>query len=152
MFGLKRKKRSYKMLNQNFVLNREKNPRQHFETPKNTQFELQKHLEKIPVTDFSTETSGVPILEPKFEPIIETTNSKVVNEIAKGCYTCPNLPKDDTLVPLPKQHHAIDKQVIITKDPNIGINPETKQNIITGGFKNSKKAKKIKTVFDLHVN
>ena len=74
--GLKRLIVVYcRLLNQNFVLNREKHPIQHFETPKNTKFELQKHLEKIPVTDFSTETSGVPILEAKFEPIIESTNS-----------------------------------------------------------------------------
>ena len=150
MFGLYRKKRKNNFLNnRNFILNRENYSYQTFEAPKTTN-ELEKHLIKLPVENFSSESSGVDITKEKLEPVIENTNSKALDQFNKSVFTAKNLTNDETQVPPQIKRQPIDSQFIVThKDAN-DICPVVEQNLISTQFsshKNSKKRKK--NVYDL---
>ena len=147
MFSLQKRKHTRTFMDNRFILNRQKHVNQNFEEPKNnTSSQLEKHLVKIPVENFSNQASGVDIIKPQMNPIIETTNSKIVNEISKGI-KAENLCSDTTIVPEEKKQEPVDNNFIVTKKTNC-INPEVEQKLLHTVIKKSKKSKNHLTVYD----
>lgn len=148
MFSLRKRKHSKKFMDNKFMLNRQSHTSQTFEEPKDTQtLPLEKKLVKIPVQNFSDQATGVEILEPVIKPFVETSNSKIVNEISKGIKS-DDLSSNKNHVPEPTKQDPLDNTYIVTKRTNC-INPQVDQKLLhTSVKKSSKKSKKHLTVYD----
>ena len=130
------------------MLNRQRHTTQTFEEPKDSEtLPLEKKLVKFPVENFSDQASGVEIVEPVIKPLVETSNSKIVNEISKGI-KADDVCSNKNHVPEPTKKDPLDNNYIVTK-PNNCINPEVGQKLLhTSIKKSSKKSKKHLTVYD----
>lgn len=148
MFSLQKRRHSKHFMDNRYMLNRQTNTSQTFEEPKDSQtLPLEKKLVKFPVEHFSDQVSGVDIIEPVIKPLVESSNSKIVNDISKGI-KAEDICSNKNHVPEPIKKDPIDNNFIVTKT-NHCINPEVGQKLLhTSIKKSSKKSKKHLTVYD----